>query len=482
MSVRVPLGSESRPIFVALLVAGSFFMENLDGTVIATALPQMARSFGASPVDLNMGMTAYMLTLAVFIPVSGWVADRLGARTVFSSAIGLFTFASVLCGFSNSLWQFTASRILQGIGGAMMVPVGRLVVLRITEKKDLLRSIAYITWPGLVAPILGPPAGGFITTYSSWRWIFFLNVPLGLAGIVLAMCWIRNEGEYAARRFDWRGFALAGTACTTFMYSLELLARQNAPWPTVSLFLGCSLLTGWMAVRHLRRTPHPLVELSCLKVPTFALTIWGGSVFRIAISVSPFLLPLMFQVPFGMSAFESGLLVLAMFAGNLSMKPITTPVLRRFGFKQVLLVNGAITAVLILSCGLLTPQTPQAVIVGVLFLHGLSRSMQFTSLSTLAFVDIPKPLMSSATSFSAVVIQMSMGMGIAVGALALRLAAWMPGYETRGHGTTGPILTPALMDFRIAFGLVSILALVAMLDCLSLDPLAGSEVSGYRRP
>src|SRR5438132_10324682 len=172
-----------RSTLVALLVAGAFFMENLDGTIIATALPQMALSFRTSPVDLNMGMTSYMLTLAVFIPVSGWVADRLGARTVFSSAIALFTFASILCGFSNSLWEFTASRILQGIGGAMMVPVGRLVVLRITEKKDLLRFIAYITWPGLIAPVLGPPGGGFITTYSSWRWIFFLNVPLGLVGI-----------------------------------------------------------------------------------------------------------------------------------------------------------------------------------------------------------------------------------------------------------------------------------------------------------
>jgi EmrB/QacA subfamily drug resistance transporter len=468
---EVEAAASQRPVLVALLVAGSFFMENLDGTVIATALPQMARSFGTSPVDLNMGMTAYMLTLAVFIPVSGWVADRLGARSVFSSAIALFTFASILCGFSDSLWEFTASRILQGIGGAMMVPVGRLVVLRITEKKDLLRSIAYITWPGLIAPVLGPPAGGFITTYSSWRWIFFLNVPLGLVGIILALRWITNEGDYAARRFDWLGFALAGTACTTFMYSLELLARQNAPIPSISLFLVCSLLTGWMAVRHLRRTPHPLVELSCLKVPTFALTIWGGSIFRIAISVSPFLLPLMFQVPFGLSAFQSGLLVLAMFAGNLSMKPVTTPVLRRFGFRRVLLANGAITAVLILSCGLLAPQTPRAVIVAVLFLHGLSRSMQFTSLSTLAFVDIPKSLMSSATSFSAVVIQMSMGMGVAVGALALRLAA-----SIHGHGTAAPALT----DFRVAFGMISVLALLAVFDCIPLDPHAGAGVSGHR--
>src|SRR6266852_553213 len=208
---------------VALLVAGAFFMENLDGTVIATALPQMALSFGANPVDLNMGITAYLLTLAVFIPVSGWLADRLGARTIFAFAIALFTFSSILCGISNGLWEFTASRILQGIGGAMMVPVGRLVVLRITEKKDLMRSIAYITWPALVAPVLGPPAGGFIATYSSWRWIFFLNVPLGAVGIVLALWWIENEREDASRRFDWKGFTLAGTACVALMYSLELL-------------------------------------------------------------------------------------------------------------------------------------------------------------------------------------------------------------------------------------------------------------------
>src|SRR3954462_2025074 len=200
-----------RPTLVALLVAGAFFMENLDGTVIATALPQMARSFGASPVDLNMGMTAYMLTLAVFIPVSGWVADRLGARTVFASAIGLFTLASILCGMSSGLWEFTAARILQGMGGALMVPVGRLVVLRTTQKKDLVRSIAYITWPGLAALVIGPPVGGFITTYSSWRWIFYLNVPLGIIGILLAVLWIENE-RGPAHRFDWLGFVLAGSA------------------------------------------------------------------------------------------------------------------------------------------------------------------------------------------------------------------------------------------------------------------------------
>ncbi len=470
--IQAPVSSSSsRSMAVALLVAGAFFMENLDGTVIATALPQMARTFRINPVDLNMGMTAYMLTLAVFIPVSGWVADRLGARTVFSSAITVFTLSSVLCGLSNGLWGFTAARIMQGIGGAMMVPVGRLVVMRMTEKKDLLRSMAYITWPGLVAPILGPPVGGFITTYSSWRWIFFLNVPLGVVAFILATWWIANERDEKPRPFDWLGFALAGSACTSFMYSLELLGRQNAAWTEVGSFLGYSLVTGWMAVGHMRRSQYPLINFACLNVKTFAVTIWGGSIFRIAINASPFLLPLMFQISFGLSAFQSGLLLLAMFAGNLSMKSVSITVLRRFGFRRVLTTNGLINAVFLLACGLLTPQTPKLMIIVVLFLHGLTRSMQFTGLGALGFADIPKPLMSSATSFLAVVIQMAMGMGVAVGAVALRAAEWLRGY----HGAV-----PALMDFHIAFGLVAIIAVLAVLDCFTLDPHAGAEVSGHR--
>src|SRR5579862_7014719 len=235
-ATQVPAPART-PVYVALLVAGAFFMENLDGTVIATALPQMALSFGASPVDLNLGMTAYLLTLAVFIPVSGWVADRLGARTVFASAIGVFTFASILCGLSNGLWQFTGARIIQGIGGAMMVPVGRLVVLRTTEKKNLVHSIAYITWPGLVAPILGPPVGGFITTYASWHWIFFLNVPMGIIGMALTWRWIANLKDDHHRPFDWFGFAMSSVACTTFMYGMELVGRQSSSWREPSLYL-----------------------------------------------------------------------------------------------------------------------------------------------------------------------------------------------------------------------------------------------------
>jgi EmrB/QacA subfamily drug resistance transporter len=477
MSAASPVASlrarivPDRAAAVALLVAGAFFMENLDGTVIATALPQMAQSFHAAAVDLNLGMTAYLLTLAVFIPISGWVADRFGARSVFSSAIAVFTGASILCGLSNTLWQFTLARIVQGIGGAMMVPVGRLVVLRITEKKDLMRSIAYITWPGLAAPVLGPPLGGFITTYSNWRWIFFLNVPLGVIALMLALRWIANEREDRARPLDWTGFLLAGSACTAFMYGLELFGRQSINWAAASISIGYGVLAGAAAVWHMRRAEHPLIDFSCLRIKTFAITIWGGSLFRIAISVSPFLLPLMFQLPFHMSAFRSGLYVLALFAGNLGMKTVTTPVLRLFGFRNVLLVNGVFSAVLIFGLGLLTPATPPALMIALLFVHGLSRSMQFTALNTIAFVDIPKPQMSSSTSFAAVMQQMTMGMGVAVGALALRAAPLLSGR---------PAGAPVLGDFRIAFFLVSAVALIAVADMLTLAPHAGAEVSGHK--
>ena len=456
---------------IAVLVAGAFFMENLDGTVIATALPQMGRSFHVNPVDLNIGMTAYLLMLAVFIPISGWVADRFGARTVFVSAIAVFTASSILCGLSTGFWQFTAARVIQGIGGAMMVPVGRLVVLRTTEKHDLMRAMIYLTWPGLLAPVVGPPVGGFITTYASWHWIFFLNVPLGVIAMALAASWITNLREDRAKAFDWVGFAMSSTACVSFMYGLELIGRQNTPWVTTGLCLGCGGALGILAVVHFRRTTAPIIDLSSLKIKTFAVTLGGGSLFRMAISVSPFLLPMMFQVGFGLDAFRSGLLMLGLFAGNLGMKSVTSPILRRYGFRSVLIGNGILTALGILACSALAQQTPRSVIIAVLFANGLFRSMQFTSLSTLAFSDVPKSQLSSATSFFSMAMQMTMGMGVALGAIALRLAALLD----RHRGAT-----PGATEFRIAFAMVSLLAFLAVIDCFSLAPDAGALVTGHR--
>ncbi len=455
---------------ISILVATAFFMENLDGTVIATALPQMGVSFHVSPVDLNIGMTAYLLMLAVFIPISGWVADRIGARTVFVSAIAIFTVSSVLCGLSNGILAFTAARVIQGIGGAMMVPVGRLVVLRTTEKHNLIDAITFITWPGLIAPVVGPPLGGFITTYFSWHWIFFLNVPLGIIGMALSTLLIPNLMEDKVKPFDWIGFLLSASACVSFVYGMELVGRETSRWMPTSIYLACGCALGALSVIHFRRAPAPLLNLDLLKIKSFAITLQGGSLFRIAISVSPFLLPLMFQVGFGLNAFQSGLLMLGLFTGNLTMKTVTTPVLRRFGFRAVLTKNGFLTCVWMMACALLFPRTPAAIIIFVLFLNGLCRSMQFTALSTLAFADIRKPEMSSATSFFSMITQMSMGMGVAVGAIALRAAGFLDG---NSHGG------PTTKEFHIAFLLVAVLALVATLDCFTLDREAGASVSGH---
>jgi EmrB/QacA subfamily drug resistance transporter len=458
-------------MWVAILVAAAFFMENLDGTVIATAIPQISRSFHTSPVGLNVGITAYLLSLAMFIPISGWVADRIGARTVFAAAIAIFTLSSVLCGFCSSLPEFIGARILQGTGGAMMVPVGRLVVFRSTAKRDLVRAIAYVTWPGLAAPVIGPPLGGFITTYWSWRWIFFLNVPLGITAILFTFKLIPNLKEELTKRFDWLGFFSSGISCVLLMYGLDLIGRPQSSWPFCFGLILSSLVLGTFAAWHFGHSPHPLISLKALSVRTFAITIWGASLFRIAIGATPFLLPLMFQIGFGLTPFKSGTLILAVFAGNLMMKPATTPILKLFGFKRTLLGNGVITAICLLACCTLSPSTPEWIIVTVLFFGGLSRSMQFTSLNAVGFADIPPEDMSGASTLSSTIQTVTFAMGVAFGAISLRFASFL-------HGRSPASLD--YVDFRIAFAMVGLIALASIFDCFGLREDAGREVSRHK--
>ena len=447
-------------------------MENLDGTVIVTALPQMARSFGVHPVDLNIGVSAYLFTLAVLIPASGWMADRFGTRSVFAWAIVLFTGASVLCGLCHNLTTFTLARILQGIGGAMMVPVGRLAVLRTAKKHELISVIATITWPALAAPVLGPPLGGFITTYASWHWIFFLNVPLGLIAFTWALRLLPKDVPEASLPFDGVGFVLSGGACFALIYGLEMVSRGHAPWLLTSLLLVCAVLFGMAAMFHFRRQAHPLIDFRSLRISSFLVAVRGGSLFRMAIAAVPFLLPLLFQIGFGLSAFDSGMLVLSVFAGNLVMKSLTTPILRRFPFRTTMLVNGTLNAATLFGCALLTPATPLPLITALLFVSGLTRSMQFTALNTLAFADVPEDWMSGANTLFNMVNQMGMAMGIALGAVALRIAALF--------GPAAPGIIP-MAQFHIAFVLVGLVALFDLIDMVGLDPAAGDRVRA-RRP
>src|ERR1700744_1350674 len=395
------------PLYVTTLIAGAFFMEMLDGTIIATALPQMAHSFHSSAVSLNIGMTAYLLTLAVFIPISGWVADRYGSRSVFAAAIATFTLASGLCGVSPTLTQFTLTRILQGICGAMMVPVGRLIVLRTTPKEKLTEAIAYITWPGLTALVVGPPLGGFITTYASWHWIFFLNLPIGIIALTLTLLWVENARSGEKHGFDWITFLLAGFASAGAVYGMEKLGSEGVPWQVPGLVLALSLLSGVAAIVVAHRNPATsLIDLESMKLKTYSLSVYGASAFRIAVSVLPFLLPLMFQIAFGLNAFQSGLYLLALFAGDLSMKVFVIRVLRRFGFRRILIVNGIFTSLSMAVFATLSPATPPVLIGCILFCHGALRSMEFTCLTTLAYAEIPSSRMSRANGFLSAIMQL----------------------------------------------------------------------------
>jgi len=453
----------------ALLVAGAFFMEFLDGTVIATALPDMAKSFGVQAVDLNIGISAYLITLAVLIPASGWIADRFGARKIFTLALAIFTLASVLCGLATSVDQFVAMRVLQGMGGALMVPVGRLAVLRTTPKHLLITAIATLTWPALVAPIIGPPLGGFITSYANWRWIFFINVPLGLIAIVLALRIIPDIYEETRRPFDTPGFIATSVAMVSLVYAMEMMGAEQVNMTVTLALLAIGVVTLIYALRHFRRAEWPMIRLDALQVPTFRVTMFGGSLFRASISAVPFLLPLLFQVGFGMDAFHSGLLVLAVFVGNLTIKPATTPLLRGLGFKKLLLINGALNVLALLACAFLTPQTPVWVIMLILYLGGVFRSIQFTAISTLAFADVPSPQMSYANTLFSTATQLAVGLGITLGAIGIRIGELFS--ELLGMESLPGI------SFRLAFVAIALVCLLGMVDTLRLVKDAGSAVS-----
>jgi EmrB/QacA subfamily drug resistance transporter len=468
--------NSSRLHWLPFIVAATFFMEYLDTTIIATALPQMAQSFKIGPNELSLGMTAYMLTLAVFIPISGWVADRVGSRTVFAWAIVVFTLASVLCGISSNVFEFTAARILQGMGGALMVPVGRLIVVRNTPKDKLMKAISTITWPAIVAPVVGPSLGGFITTYFSWHWIFLINVPFGLAALSAVIALVPNERSSEKRPLDLVGFFLSGLALTSLLYGTELASHTEVRLTEAILFIAVGIVLGVLSYRHGMRSPHPLLDYSTLRVKTFNATIVAGSFTRIGIEAVPYLLPLMFQIGFGLSAFQSGLLLLASAIGNLGMKVFTTRILQRFGFRRVTLVNGSIAGVFVLACGLLMPTTPVAFVLLIIFVYGLARSMQFSTLATLAYADVTEAQKSAASTLWSVAQQMTIGMGIAFGALGLRIASYF-----NGGSSVDDMPHFSMMDFHWAFVMAGVLILLSVLGYRGLARDAGSNLGGGMR-
>lgn len=465
-SIAAPLQGFSRRI--PLIVAAAFFMETLDGTIVTTALPAMAADLHRSALDMTSSVSIYLMAVAVFIPAAGWASDRFGSRWLFASAVGVFTLASLLCALSPSATFLFAARGLQGTAAAFMSPVGRLVVLRESPKQYLIEAIAIITWPALVGPVVGPPLAGVIVTYVSWRWIFLLNLPIGLAGLFLVLRYVPNHRDAASPKFDVLGFLLTGAALTALIAGLgsATAAGLNVRTMVIAVLTGGAFAVGsvWHAMRH--RTP--MLDLTLGRVATFSVsTLTAGMVSRVAIGATPFLLPLMFQLGFGTSAIQAGVLLLVYMLGNLGMKSITTPLLHRFGFRPLLLANGYVCAAAIAGCGFLTPSTDRAVVYGVLLLAGMTRSMHLTASSTLAFADIHPSQRAGASTLASMMIQLSFTLGVTFGAVALAVSERWRGAQ----------LVSAL-DFQRAFLAAGVAMALATTWTLRLPSGAGAELAG----
>jgi EmrB/QacA subfamily drug resistance transporter len=455
-----------RDRIIPLIIAVALFMENMDSTVIATSLPAIAADIGTNPLALKLAVTSYLLSLAIFIPASGWTVDRFGARTVFRAAIAVFVIGSIGCAFSSSLTDFVIARIVQGMGGAMMTPVGRLVLVRSIPKRELVSAMAWVTTPALIGPVLGPPVGGFITTYATWHWIFIINVPIGLLGIVLATRYIEDIRAEKHERFDIAGMVLAGLGIAGIAFGLSVLGMNFLPWTVVASLVGGGAIFFAAYIVHARHTPTPALDLTLFRQRTFRSSVVGGFIFRIGIGALPFLLPLMLQVGFGMSPFQSGMITFASALGALSMKVAATTILRRFGFRTVLVANAIISAAFLAACASFTQTTPVAAMLALLLVGGFFRSLQFTSVNTLAYAEIENARVSRATALVSVAQQLAISAGVALGALAVEITV-----AVRGHSAL------EAMDFPPAFLAVAVISALSVLFFVRLSPDAGAELA-----
>ena len=458
-----------RERLVPLIVACALFMENMDSTVIATSLPAIAADIGTNPLALKLAVTSYLLSLAVFIPMSGWTADRFGAREVFATAIAVFVMGSIGCALSGSLTHFVLARIVQGLGGAMMTPVGRLVLVRSVDKRALVDAMAWVSIPALVGPITGPPLGGFITTYASWHWIFIINVPIGLIGIALALRYIEDVRLATQDPFDLRGMVLAAVSVAGLAFGLSVLGVGLVPWPLAAALVAVGAVAFLLYRIHARTVPAPVLDFSLLALPTFRASVLGGFMFRMGIGALPFLLPLLLQVGFHFTPFQSGLTTFSSTVGALFMKAVASTILKRFGFRPVLIANALLSALFMAACAWFTVTTPFALMVAVLLVGGFFRSLQFTSTNVLAYAQVERARMSRATALAAVAQQLSLSAGVALGGATVELMVWSKGAAT---------ITAA--DFPPAFLVIAAISAASVVIFARLPPDAGAELAGRR--
>ena len=452
---------------IPLILAVALFMENMDSTVIATSLPAIALDIQTSPIALKLALTAYLVSLAIFIPISGWMADRFGAKNVFRAAIAVFVVGSIACAISDSLLAFVVSRFLQGIGGAMMTPVGRLVLVRATPKSELVGAMSWLTIPALVGPLVGPPIGGFITTYFTWHWIFLINVPIGVIGIWLATRFLPATESVETPPLDFTGFVLSGLAASGVVFGLSVVSLPALPPMVGFATVTVGVVSGALYLWHARHARNPLLALNLFHNQVFRSSVLGGGLFRIGIGAVPFLLPLMFQIGFGLTPFQSGMITFVSAIGAIGMKFVTSLIFRVAGFRRVLIVGSIVAAATIAVNGLFTPETPYALILAMLLAGGFIRSMFFTGVNALAYAEVSPEDTSKATPITAVFQQLAIALGVALAGGILEISQ-------KVHG--GPL---TLGDFHNAFFIVAAVSAAAALSFMRLAPDAGNAVSGH---
>jgi EmrB/QacA subfamily drug resistance transporter len=457
-------------MLVPLIIGSALLMQFLDSTAVLTALPAMAVSLHSDPAHLSIIISSYLLSFSIFIPASGWIADRWGARIVFQMAIAIFTLASVLCGLSQSVPELTAARILQGAGAALMTPVARLILLRKFKKSELVRATTWFSTPALIGPMFAPLLGGALTEYASWRWIFFINVPVGALAIGLVQVFVENYHGLEARRFDWSGFVLTGVALVAIMSAADAIAHGAlAPLPAGGAIAGVAAAI-WLTVRHARKTPAPLLDLTLFRFPTFRISNTAGMFYRTIFNAVLILQPILLQFGFGLDPVASGSLTLFGAVGLFVMRPWIRPVLKRIGFRATLSWNALFSAACVALVCPLTAQTPLAVFAAVFFITGVSRCLQYTSFGTIVFADVPPAKASAATSFSGMADRFSGALGASVASLFLNVT-------TSLHGRGAHELQAG--DVQWAIGALAVLVAVSGLPILGLRRDAGAEVSGH---
>jgi EmrB/QacA subfamily drug resistance transporter len=469
--MTVPMSSAPSParfsVIVPLIVGCAQFMHQFDGTMITTALPVMAASMNEDPLRLNLAITSYLLALAVFVPISGWMADRFGTRRVFLAAIAVFTVSSVLCGLSSTLAEIVLWRTIQGIGGAMMTPVGRVIVVKSVPRFEIVRAMNYVTIPAVLAPLIGPSVGGFIVTYFSWPWIFFLNLPIGIAGLILVYTYVPDLREEKVAPLDLRGFVLTGLALAGLVLGFAAIGRGALPTQVIIASISVGAICAAFYLAHAKRKPDPIIDLTLLRNRTFAASVWGGGLFFIGTTSQVFLMALLLQVGFGFSAFHAGLTLLAGAIGSTVTRFTFRPILNRLGFRRMLICNGLLSGTFLASCGLFTAQTPLIVILTVLFIAGLSRSTQFTGVQALGYAEIPSAVMARATSFSSMMQQLMQSFGVGLVALVVHVSTVINGH--------GDVITA--QDVSHGFFTIGALSALSVIVFYLLPPTAGSELT-----